>query len=64
MKATIVLLVLALIGMAAIAALSAQSITPVAVTHLATSTGEDPAWMILSGAALLGAASAVRRLSS
>ena len=63
MKATIVLLVLALTGAAAMAALSAQPITP-AVTHVvaAATGGMEPAWMVVSGAALLIIASVVKRL--
>jgi hypothetical protein len=60
MKGTLVLLVMALLALAAIA-IAAEPITPV-VRQLATSTGTDePVAMVLSGAALLACASALRR---
>ena len=60
MKATLVLLVLALLALAAIA-IAAEPTTP-AVRQLATSTATDePVAMILSGAALLAFASALKR---
>jgi hypothetical protein len=60
MKGTLVLLVLALLALAAIA-IAAEPMTP-AVRQFATSTGTDePAAMVLSGAALLALASALRR---
>ena len=46
----------------AIAAVAAQSASPAAGSH-ALSHATEPIWMILSGAALLVVASAVRRLA-
>lgn len=58
MKATIVLIVLFALAMAALAAAPA---TPAARLLPAASHAWEPAWMVLSGAALLGLASIVRR---
>lgn len=60
MKATIILIVL---GVAvAMAVLAAQGAEPAAVlTHPAAAGASDPMWMVLSGAALLSLASALRR---
>jgi len=62
MKATLLLVVLVVLGLAVLvgepAAVSAGF---TAATVHATQTPE-PAWMLLSGATLLGLASAVRRL--
>ena len=60
MKGTLVLLVLALLALAAIA-IAAEPMSP-AVRQFAASTGTDePVAMVLSGAALLACASALRR---
>lgn len=60
MKGTLVLLVLALLALAAIA-IAAEPMNP-AVRQLATSTATDePVAMVLSGAALLAFASALKR---
>ena len=58
MKATSVLFVLLVMVMVAVVA--AQPVSPVAGAH-APSYAMEPAWMVLSGAALLALASAVRR---
>ena len=61
MKATILLVVLGLVALAVFAA------APAALAAGATAAAEhapksgEPAWMLLSGATLLGVASAVRR---
>lgn len=57
MKAIIILFVFVAL---AIAALAAQPVTP-AAGRSAVSFATEPVWMILSGAALLVVASAVRR---
>ena len=59
MKGTLVLFVLALLALAAIA-IAAEPLTP-AVRQLATSTADEPIAMVLSGAALLAFATALRR---
>jgi hypothetical protein len=60
MKATVVLVVLVLLAMAALAA-QPQSVPVVShVTEAALAL--EPAWMVLSGAALLVIASVLRRL--
>jgi hypothetical protein len=58
MKVTSILLVL--IAMATAAVVAAQPVNPVATLHAAKHAME-PLWMVLSGATLLGLASAVRR---
>jgi hypothetical protein len=62
MKATIVLVIL--VAALAMAALAAQPVTPPAVAHVAEAAlSLEPAWMVLSGAALLVLAGIVRRLT-
>jgi hypothetical protein len=56
MKATVLLIVIVALAMAVLAA---QPVEP-GVTH-ATSHANDPLWMMVSGAALLSLASALRR---
>ena len=56
MKATIILIVL---FAAAMAVLTAQPLYP--AVGLTSAHASDPAWMVLSGAALLSLASALRR---
>jgi hypothetical protein len=59
MKATVVLVVLVALAMVA---LTAQPLTTPVVTHVAAAAlSVEPAWMVLSGAALLVIASVVRR---
>jgi opacity protein-like surface antigen len=58
MKATIILLVLLAMAMAAVVA--AQPVNPVA-GFFVDGHAMEPAWMVLSGATLLALASAVRR---
>jgi len=59
LRVTGILLVLVAMAMAVV---SAQSADPSAGSH-ASSHATEPIWMILSGAALLIVASAVRRLT-
>lgn len=59
MKATIILIVL--VVAVAMAVLAAQPVDPAPLVHAAASRGNDPVWMVLSGAALLSLASALRR---
>jgi hypothetical protein len=59
MKGTLVILVMALLALAAIA-IAAEPITPT-VRQLATSSSDEPLTMVLSGAALLIFAGALRR---
>ena len=58
MKATSILFVLIAVAMAAVVA--AQPVNPVSALP-APEHGMEPLWMLLSGAALLALASAVRR---
>jgi hypothetical protein len=58
MKATSILFVLIAVAMAAVVA--AQPVNPVGALP-APEHGMEPLWMLLSGAALLALASAVRR---
>ena len=61
MKATIVLVVLVALAMVALAAQPAT--TPV-VTHVTAAAQDlEPAWMVLSGAALIVIASVLRRMA-
>ena len=61
MKATLGLVVLVAVAMVALAA---QPVTTPAVTHVAAAALDlEPAWMVLSGAALLIVAAVVRRLT-
>jgi hypothetical protein len=60
-KATSIVFVLIAIAMAAVVA--AQPVNPAGVLP-AASHGMEPVWMVLSGAALLALASAVRRFIS
>ncbi len=58
MKATIILIVLVVV--VTMAVLAAQGTEPAAtLTH--TAAANEPIWMVLSGAALLSLASALRR---
>jgi len=60
MKATVILI--AFVVAVAMAVLAAQPADPaVALIHAAPARANDPIWMVLSGAALLGLASALRR---
>ena len=62
MKATVILIVLAAAIMMAV--LAAQAVDPAPappLVHAAAARASEPIWMALSGAALLGLASAVRR---
>lgn len=61
MKATIILLALALVGLAAMAVLTAQSVAPAATQVVTSVGGLEPASMVLSGAALLAVASLLKR---
>jgi hypothetical protein len=62
MKATVILVVLVVLAMAA---LTAQPVDPhVGLVHAASSHAPEPVWMVLSGAALLSLASALRRYMS
>ena len=60
MKATSILFVFVLIAMTMAAVVAAQPVNPAAVVQTPEYVME-PVWMVLSGAALLGLASAVRR---
>jgi hypothetical protein len=60
MKATIVLIVLVIaVAVAVLAAQPADSV--VTLAHTAPARANEPIWMVLSGAALLSLASALRR---
>ncbi|HEX6463305.1 MAG TPA: hypothetical protein VFZ98_02580 [Vicinamibacterales bacterium] len=62
MKATIILIVLA--AVITMAVLAAQAVEPSPATplvHAAAARATEPLWMVVSGAALLGLASALRR---
>jgi hypothetical protein len=61
MKATILLVVLGLVALAVFAAAPAALAAGVAAAAEHAPKSGEPAWMLLSGAALLGVASAVRR---
>ncbi|NUR52831.1 MAG: hypothetical protein HOQ29_00125 [Acidobacteria bacterium] len=60
MKATLLLAVLALLALATFVEAAAITAGLTAATARATQAAE-PAWMLLSGAMLIGVASAVRR---
>ena len=61
MKATVVLVVLVALAMVALAA---QPVSTPAVTHVAAAALDlEPAWMVLSGAALIVIASVLRRMA-
>lgn len=61
MKATIVLVVLVALAMVALAA---QPVSTPAVDHVTEAAlALEPAWMVLSGAALITVAGILRRLS-
>ena len=62
MKATVILIAIALVVAVAMAVLAAQPAYPaVAWGHAAPARANDPIWMVLFGAALLSLASALRR---
>jgi len=61
MKATILLIALLALAMAA---LSAQAAAPAVGLGAVAHYGSEPVWMLLSGATLLGLASALRRFLS
>lgn len=61
MKATIVLVVLVALAMVALAAQPVN--TPVASHVAAAALDLEPAWMVLSGAALIVVASVLRRMA-
>jgi len=59
MKASVILIVLVALAMAVLAA---QPVDPgVGLAHPAAAHANEPIWMVLSGAALLSLASALRR---
>ena len=60
MKATSILFVFVLIAMTMAAVVAAQPVNPAGVVTT-PDYAMEPVWMVLSGAALLGLASAVRR---
>jgi hypothetical protein len=60
MKATSILFAFVLIAMTMVAVVAAQPVNP-AVGLQATEYAMEPVWMVLSGAALLVLAGAVRR---